>query len=67
MSGAWLNMAPSSVPEFMKIERYSHVMHLVSSVKGTLRLEVRADRGAFRCLPGWNCQWCPEDPCYGDH
>jgi anthranilate synthase component 1 len=26
-----------SVPEFMKIERYSHVAHIVSSVKGELR------------------------------
>ena len=28
-----------SVPELMKIERYSHVMHIVSSVQGTLQLE----------------------------
>jgi len=28
-----------SVPELMKIERYSHVMHIVSSVKGTLQPE----------------------------
>jgi len=27
-----------SVPELMKIERYSHVMHIVSSVQGTLQL-----------------------------
>jgi len=26
-----------SVPELMKIERYSHVMHIVSSVQGTLQ------------------------------
>ncbi len=26
-----------TVPEFMGVERYSHVMHIVSSVKGTLR------------------------------
>ena len=25
-----------TVPELMKIERYSHVMHLVSEVKGAL-------------------------------
>lgn len=28
-----------SVPELMKIERYSHVMHIVSSVKGSLQPE----------------------------
>ncbi|GAB2950648.1 anthranilate synthase component I [Micromonospora polyrhachis] len=34
------------VPEFATIERYSHVMHIVSTVVGTLR----ADRGAFDAL-----------------
>jgi len=29
-------------PEFMTVERYSHVMHIVSSVKGTLRAEADA-------------------------
>ena len=30
------------VPDFMKIERYSHVMHIVSQVEGTLRPESSA-------------------------
>jgi anthranilate synthase component I len=34
------------VPEFATIERYSHVMHIVSTVVGTLR----ADRSAFDAL-----------------
>jgi len=34
------------VPELMKIEQYSHVMHIVSSVRGTLRPEC----GAFDLL-----------------
>ncbi len=34
------------VPEFAKIERYSHVMHIVSTVVG----ELRADRSAFDAL-----------------
>jgi anthranilate synthase component I len=34
------------VPEFAAIERYSHVMHIVSTVVGTLR----ADRSAFDAL-----------------
>src|SRR5919205_1244271 len=34
------------VPDFMSIERYSHIMHLVSTVVG----EVAADRGAFDVL-----------------
>ena len=34
------------VPELMVIERYSHVMHIVSSVEGTLR----GDRNAFDVL-----------------
>ena len=32
-----------SVPEFFNVERYSHVMHIVSHVEGTLR----ADKTAF--------------------
>jgi anthranilate synthase component 1 len=34
------------VPEFAAIERYSHVMHIVSTVVG----ELRADRGSFDAL-----------------
>jgi anthranilate synthase component 1 len=34
------------VPEFAAVERYSHVMHIVSTVVGTLR----ADRSAFDAL-----------------
>ncbi|HEU4346992.1 MAG TPA: anthranilate synthase component I [Actinoplanes sp.] len=34
------------VPEFMTVERYSHVMHIVSTVVG----ELRADRTAFDAL-----------------
>jgi anthranilate synthase component I len=34
------------VPEFARIERYSHVMHIVSTVTG----ELRADRTAFDAL-----------------
>ena len=30
------------VPEFLSIERYSHVMHIVSSVEGTLRSKLNA-------------------------
>jgi anthranilate synthase component 1 len=39
-----------SVPEFMTVERYSHVMHLVSQVEGELREELTpldALRGSF--------------------
>ncbi len=39
-----------SVPEFMTVERYSHVMHLVSQVEGELRDELTpldALRGSF--------------------
>lgn len=48
------------VPEFQIIERYSHVMHIVSSVLGTLR----ADRDAFdtlkACFPAGTVSGAPK-------
>src|SRR5207237_4578397 len=39
------------VPEYMTIERYSHVMHLVSSVTGTLRSKDDAFDLFRACFP----------------
>ena len=40
------------VTEFMEIERYSHVMHLVSHVTGKLKAGQRRARRAAGLLPG---------------
>ena len=48
------------VPEFMKIERYSHVMHLVSSVKGTLRPEFGSIEALFAAFPAGTVSGAPK-------
>jgi len=48
------------VPEFMKIERYSHVMHLVSSVKGTLRPKVGPIEALFAAFPAGTVSGAPK-------
>jgi anthranilate synthase component 1 len=48
------------VPEFMKIERYSHVMHLVSSVKGTLRPEFGPIEALFAAFPAGTVSGAPK-------
>ena len=40
------------VPEFMRVERYSHVMHIVSTVSGEVADGPRRPRRARRDLPG---------------
>ena len=48
------------VPEFMKIERYSHVMHLVSSVKGTLRRDFGPIEALFAAFPAGTVSGAPK-------
>ena len=55
------------VDEFKAVERYSHVMHIVSNIVGTLR----KDKTAFDLLrasfPAGTLSGAPEDPRDADH
>ena len=55
------------VPKFMGLERYSHVMHLVSIVEGQLASETRSSRRAGVVLSGRHRVGRPEGPRDGDH
>jgi anthranilate synthase component 1 len=48
------------VPEFMHVERYSHVMHLVSSVRGRLREEVSPIEAFFASFPAGTVSGAPK-------
>ena len=48
------------VPEFMAVERYSHVMHLVSEVTGRLRPEVTAIEALAACFPAGTLSGAPK-------
>ena len=55
------------VPKFMALERFSHVMHLVSVVEGTLAEDARSARCAGVVLPGRHGVRRAEGPRDGDH
>ena len=55
------------VTQHMEVERYSHVMHLVSSIEGTLDDRSRLARCAARVLSRRHRDRSAEDPCHGDH
>ena len=48
------------VPEFMTVERYSHVMHLVSSVRGRLRDGFSPEEGFFASFPAGTVSGAPK-------
>ena len=48
------------VPEFMKVERYSHVMHIVSSVKGKIRAEYGPFEALFAAFPAGTVSGAPK-------
>jgi anthranilate synthase component 1 len=48
------------VPEFMRIERYSHVMHIVSSVRGALRADVSPTEALFASFPAGTVSGAPK-------
>ena len=48
------------VPELMVVERYSHVMHLVSSVTGVLRPELTAFDALLSCFPAGTVTGAPK-------
>jgi anthranilate synthase component 1 len=48
------------VTTFMAVERYSHVMHLVSEVRGTLRPELDALAALAACFPAGTVSGAPK-------
>lgn len=48
------------VREMMTVERYSHVMHLVSSIEGRLRPEVTATDALRACFPAGTLSGAPK-------
>ncbi len=48
------------VSRFMEVERYSHVMHLVSQVEGELREEVRPLQALMACFPAGTVTGAPK-------
>jgi anthranilate synthase component 1 len=48
------------VPSFMQVERYSHVMHLVSRVTGTLRPDLRPVDALRSCFPAGTVSGAPK-------
>ena len=55
------------VSELMVIERYSHVMHIVSNVRGQLELGCDAFDVFRATFPGRDPERCAENPRHGDH
>src|SRR4028119_972912 len=52
-----------SVNELLTIERYSHVMHLVSNITGTLRQDCNAVDLIRAMFPGGTITGCPKVRC----
>jgi anthranilate synthase component 1 len=48
------------VTEFMEVERYSHVMHLVSTITGTLQAEATAVDALRACFPAGTVTGAPK-------
>lgn len=48
------------VPQYMEVERYSHVMHLVSCVTGRLRPELTATEAMFAGFPAGTVSGAPK-------
>ena len=55
------------VTELMSIERYSHVMHIVSHVKGRLRPGLSCYDALRACFPAGTVSGAPENQGDGDH
>jgi anthranilate synthase component 1 len=48
------------VPELMKIERYSHVMHIVSTVRGKLKINMDLVKAFYACFPAGTVSGAPK-------
>ena len=55
------------VEEYMSVLRYSHVMHIGSTVRGTIRPDKDAVDAVDAILPAGTLSGAPEDPCLRDH
>jgi anthranilate synthase component I len=51
------------VDEFMALESYAHVHHIVSSVRGTLRSDVTPGQAIAAVFPGGTITGCPKVRC----
>jgi len=49
-----------TVPTYMTIEKYQHVMHIVSEVKGTLRPDYTSMDALISCLPAGTVSGAPK-------
>jgi anthranilate synthase component 1 len=58
--GRVCNYGSVKVTDLMRIERYSHVMHLVSSVEGQLRPELDCFHALESCLPAGTVSGAPK-------
>ena len=52
-----------AVDEFMSIESYAHVHHIVSSIRGTLRKDVTPGQAIAAVFPGGTITGCPKVRC----
>lgn len=48
------------VPDLMRLERYTHVQHLVSTITGRLRSDVSHVQALSRCFPGGSVTGAPK-------
>src|SRR5690606_21987717 len=48
------------LPTYMKIEKYQHVMHIVSEVKGQLRDDLMSVDALISCLPAGTVSGAPK-------
>ncbi len=55
------------VKDLMFVERYSHIMHLVSALEGTLRKGLAPIDGVSGLLSCGDVEWCAEDSRDGDY
>ncbi len=58
--GRVCNFGTVKVTDLMRIERYSHVMHLVSSVEGELRRDLDCYHALEACLPAGTVSGAPK-------
>ena len=58
--GRVCNFGTVKVTDLMRIERYSHVMHLVSSVEGELRKDLDCFHALESCLPAGTVSGAPK-------
>ena len=60
ISAASANTARVKVEQLMTVERYSHVMHLVSSLRGRLREDVDCFDALMACFPAGTVSGAPK-------